>query len=506
MTAGAGRPTTVPVMTAPEPLPEATPARAPKPLPPIATLLREFQSGERSPVDLMQQCFETIDRLDPQINALPTRVPREQALALAERAGEAIRKGEPVGALAGLSYAAKDMHRTAGVRTTFGSPIYADHVPDSNDPIVDRILDAGAILIAKSNTPEFAAGSQTFNPVLGKTLNPYDLGRTVGGSSGGGAAAAACGMVAVADGSDLAASLRNPASFCGVAGLRPSSIADPRMEVSANGFSSLGTVGAMAPRVADLRWMNRAIHAPMAPRPIARWIELIDREAGARRGSGNARQRPPRLAWTVDADGAMPVAAPVRKAMQRVHDRLREAARAGRVELVGACPDFTGADDCFQVLRGQYFVENWGELYRSDRAKMKDTVVWNIEQGLALDAERIAAASVMRARIFRRTAAFMREFDAWLLPTAQVLPFAHDLAYPTEVDGEPLKTYIDWLKGCYWITVSGHPAVSIPAGFEADPTDPRALPLPVGLQLMGRFGEDEALLDVGELVEELLAD
>src|SRR5690606_41081626 len=171
-------------MTASKPVPEPSAAfPAPQPLPPIATLLREFHSGERTPVELMQQCFETIDRLDPQINALPTRVAREQALALAERAGEAIRNGEPVGALIGLSYAAKDMHRTAGVRTTFGSPIYADHVPDSNDPIVDRILDAGAILIAKSNTPEFAAGSQTFNPVLGKTLNPYDPRRPESGGA-----------------------------------------------------------------------------------------------------------------------------------------------------------------------------------------------------------------------------------------------------------------------------------------------------------------------------------
>ena len=345
----------------------------------------------------MHECFDAIDRLDPRINALPTRVPREQALELAERAHAAMRSGAPIGALAGLPYAAKDMHRTAGVRTTFGSPIYAEHVPDSNDPIVERILGAGAILIAKSNTPEFAAGSQTFNPVLGKTLNPHDPGRTVGGSSGGGAAAAACGMAVVTDGSDLAASLRNPASFCGVAGLRPSSIANPAMQVSANGFSSLGTVGAMAPRVADLRWVNRAIHAPMAPRPLSQWIEAIDREAAERRrkfetNAGNRGERTPRLAWTVDAGGTMPVSTPVRKAMQRVHERLREAADAGRIELVDAFPDFTGADECFQVLRGEYFVENWGDLYRSDRARMKDTVVWNIEQGLALDVERIAKA------------------------------------------------------------------------------------------------------------------
>jgi amidase len=492
----------------------------PTPLPSIATLLRRFHTGESTPADLARACFDVIDRLDSQINALPTRAAREQVLEQAERAGQAIRSGKPVGSLAGLPYAAKDTHATAGLRTTFGSPIFANNVPDQNDPVVQRLLDAGAILVAKSNTPEFAAGAQTFNPVLGKTVNPWDLRRTAGGSSGGSAAALACGMVAVADGSDLGGSLRNPASFCGVAGLRPSSVADPAMRVSANAFSSLSTVGAMAPRVADLRWVNRAIHAPSAPRPLAQWLELIDREAAARGQSAAGKsgadhtgqptgakssQRPLRLAWTIDADGAMPVSTPVRRAMQRMLDRLREEAAAGRIELVQAFPDFTGADECFQVLRGEYFVENWGELYGRERARMKDTVVWNIEQGLALDAAQIAAASVTRAVIFARVATFMRDYDAWLLPTAQVLPFGHDVAYLTEINGEPLKTYIDWLKSCYWITASGHPALSIPGGFETEPGDPQAVQLPVGLQLMGRFGADEALLDVGERIEALLA-
>lgn len=491
----------------------------PTPLPPIASLLRGFYTGERTPADLARACFKTMDLLDPRINALPTRVAREKVLEQMERVGETIRNGAPVGSLAGLPYAAKDTHATAGLRTTYGSPIFADFVPVENDPVVQRLLDAGAILVAKSNAPEFAAGAQTFNPVLGKTVNPWDPRYTAGGSSGGSAAALACGMVAVADGSDLGGSLRNPASFCGVAGLRPSSIADPGMQVSANGFSSLSTVGAMAPRVADLRWVNRAIHSPSAPRPMAQWLELIECEAAARQRSAKdsrganqaaasdayATQRPLRLAWTIDAGGAMPVATSVRRAMHTAIGRLRAEVGAGRIELVEAAPDFRGADECFQVLRGEFFVENWGELYRRERARMKDTVVWNIEQGLALDAAQIAAASVMRAQIFRRVAAFMRGYDAWLLPTAQVLPFVHDMAYPTEINGEPLATYIDWVKSCYWITVSGHPGLSIPAGFETDAGDPQAAQLPFGLQLVGRFGADEALLDVGERIEALLA-
>ncbi|MCM5570200.1 amidase family protein [Burkholderiaceae bacterium FT117] len=474
-----------------------------KPLPPVADLLRDFHSGARTPESLARECFAAIDRLDADINALPTRVDRDTVLAAAERAGKAIRAGDAVGALAGLPYAAKDMHRTAGIRTTFGSPIFADHVPDRNDAVVQRVLDAGAILIAKSNTPEFAAGGQTFNPVFGRTANPHDTTRTSGGSSGGGAAAVATGMTVVADGSDLGASLRNPAAFCGVVGLRPSSVSNPALLPDANGFNTMNTVGTMAPRVADLRWNNRAIHAPMAARPIAAWLDAIEQEAAARRHA--AGQRPLRLAFTIDAGGAMPVAAPVRRALERAIERLREHARAGRVELVEAFPDMSDADDCFQVLRAQYFVENLGELYRSDRARMKDTVAWNVEQGLALTPERLAAAAATRSRIFARIAAFLGGFDAWLLPTVQVLPFSHEIPFPTEIDGVPLATYIDWVKSCYWITVSGHPGLSIPAGFEADPADPAKTPLPVGLQLVGHYGRDEALLDVGERIEALLA-
>jgi amidase len=465
--------------------------------PPIVELLAAFQRGERSPRDVAQECLAAIDAHDGAVNALPTRVERAQVLARAEALGRRIAAGEPVGPLAGLPYCAKDMHRTAGLRTTFGSPIFADHVPATNDPVVQRLLDADALLTAKSNTPEFAAGSQTFNPVLGTTRNPFDTTRTVGGSSGGGAAALACGMTIVADGSDLAASLRNPASFCGVVGLRPSSRAEPALgNGGANAFGTLNQVGAMATRVADLRCIERAIRAPRTRQPLAQWLAGLQAEEAARR---TRAERGLRLAWSIDCSGTMAVGAAVRGAIERAIACLRERG----VELVEAHPDFDGADACFQVLRGEYFVENFGELYREHRALMKDTVVWNIEQGLALTAERIAAAARARSAIFARVAAFMRDFDAWLLPTAQVLPFAHDIAYPMQIDGRRLGTYIDWVASCYWITVSGHPALTIPAGFASDA--PGESLLPVGLQLVGRFDGDEALLDVGERVEQMLA-
>lgn len=475
-------------------------ADSPAPLAPIRALLCGFAAGERSPADALASCLAAIDRFNPAVNALPTLLSREALHARAERAGATMRAGDPVGLLAGLPYAAKDTHRTAGVRTTRGSPIFADDVPSENDPVVQRLLDADAILIGKSNTPEFAAGSQTFNPVLGTTRSPWALDRTVGGSSGGAAAALATGMAVVADGSDLAASLRNPASFCGVVGMRPSSIADPTLRMNANAFSTLSMVGPLARSVDDLRLIHRAMFAPAPRRPIGAWARALAEEGDSLGRIAGGRPRAPRemrLAWSIDCNATMPVADPVRTALLRALEVLREAG----VQLVEAAPDFSGADECFQVLRGEYFVEMLGDLYRTERARMKDTVVWNVEYGLSLSAQAIAHASLARSAIFERVRRFVEPFDAWLLPTAQVLPFSIDLPYPTEINGRRLDTYIDWLKSCYWVSASGHPGISVPGGFASD----AGAALPVGLQLVGHWGRDESLMDVAQTVETLLA-
>jgi amidase len=460
-------------------------------LPSIRRLLADFASGRLAPAELLARCHGAIDRLDPSLNALPTRRDRAACVDEAERAGRAIAAGEPVGPLAGLPYVAKDIFDTAGLRTTLGSPIFADRVPATDAPGVARLRAAGAVLIAKSNTPEFAAGSQTFNPVLGATRNPHDPTRTVGGSSGGAAAALAAGMAVVADGSDLAASLRNPASFCGVVGMRPSTRLEPTLADGPNGFDLMSTIGPLARCVDDCRIVRTALFEPAAPRPLSAWLAAMD-----------ARPRPPepralRLAYSADC-GGVPLAAPVRATFERAIDALRAAGAT----LVEAHPDFSGADEAFLTLRGLYFVEWLGELYETERARMKDTVVWNIEQGLALDAAAIARAQRLRTQVFRRVAAFLGGFDAFLLPTVQVLPFKLDVPYPTAIDGMPLVNYIDWLKTCYWISASGHPAVSVPCGRARDGDSP---PLPVGLQLVGRWGRDDALLDVAEAVESVLA-
>ncbi len=459
-------------------------------LPPIRRLLADFSERRSTPVELLARCHGEIDQLDGVLNALPTRRDRAACVAEAAHAGRAIAAGEPVGLLAGLPYVAKDIFDTAGLRTTLGSPIFADRVPESDAPGVRRLREAGAILIAKSNTPEFAAGSQTFNPVLGATRNPYDTTRTVGGSSGGAAAALAAGMTVVADGSDLAASLRNPASFCGVVGMRPSTRLDPTLTDGPNGFDLMSTIGPLARCVDDCRIVHSALFEPAAHRPLEAWLAHLEAHRTPRAPRGL------RLAWSADL-GGVPLAAPVREAFLRGIDALREAGAT----LIEMYPDFSGADEAFLTLRGLYFVEWLGELYETERARMKDTVVWNIEQGMALDAAAIARAQRLRSAVFRRVAAFMADVDAFLLPTVQVLPFPLDVAFPTQVDGVPLVNYVDWLKTCYWISASGHPAVSVPCGRARDG---KSAPLPVGLQVVGRWNGDAALLDVAEAVEAVL--
>ena len=458
---------------------------------PIRRLLDGFAQHSLAPLDVLADCQRAIDRHDLTLNALPTRRDREDCIREADITGRAIHAGEPVGLLAGLPYVAKDIFDTAGLRTTLGSPIFAERVPETDAPGVRRLRDAGALLIGKSNTPEFAAGSQTFNTVLGATRNPHDPTRTCGGSSGGAAVALATGMAVVADGSDLAASLRNPASFCGVVGIRPSTRLDPTLADGPNGFDTLSMTGPLGRTVDDCRLVHAAMFERPAPRPIGAWIDWLAQRPAAPRTSAL------RLAWSADV-GGVPLAAPVRAAFMRSIDALRDAG----VQLTEAHPDFDGADESFMTLRGLYFVEWLGELYETERARMKDTVVWNIEQGLALDARRIARAHRLRSTVFRRVAGFMARFDAFLLPTTQVLPFPLDVPYPTTIDGIPLANYIDWLKTCYWISASGHPGVSLPCGLARDGD---SAPLPVGLQLVGRWGADAALFDVAEAVETVLA-
>jgi amidase len=427
----------------------------------LARMLREREVSAREVLDAH---LRRIDLWNPVVNAIVTRT-SELALARAAGLDEALARGEEPGPLHGLPIAHKDLVDTAGIRTTYGSPIFADNVPEEDEPFVTRLRDAGSVLVGKTNTPEFGAGSHTFNPVFGATRNPYDVSRSAGGSSGGAAAALATGMVPISDGSDLGGSLRNPASFCNVVGFRPTlSDADPL---------ELSTDGPMARTVADaaLLWSAMSGAPPLA----------ID---------GDVRGL--RVAWAPTCGDKIPVEPEV----AAVVDAARPAFEEMGCETVDAYPDLTDARDAFFTLRARSYTADLGELLAEHRDRIKATVVWNIEQGLTLDEGDIVTA-VGRMHTVRDNAArfFIEEADYLVQPVSQVPPFPVEVEYPTEVAGEPMTTYLDWMASCWSITVLGGPAISVPCGF----TDEG---LPVGLQIVGRRGDDAGVLRLARAFQE----
>ena len=436
-------------------------------------LARSLRNREVSAREVLAAHLARIEETDPAINAIVTLEP-ERALAQARAADEALVRGEPVGPLHGLPIAHKDLADTAGVRTTYGSPIYADHVPERDEPFVVRVHEAGAIMLGKTNTPEFGAGSHTFNPVFGPTHNPYDRSKSAGGSSGGAAAALATGMVPIADGSDLGGSLRNPASFCGVVGFRPSvglvpswPDADPE---------DLSVEGPMARSVED----TALLLSVMADRPD---LAVVAAQAADLDGL--------RVAWAPACAATMPF----EREIVAVVDAARPRFESLGCRVEAAYPDLTGAREVFFTLRAQSFAAEYGPLLEQHRGRIKDTVVWNIELGLALTDADVARAHALSADIHRRAAAFFETVDVLVQPVTQVAPFPIELEYPTEVAGVAMATYLDWMESCWSITVMGGPAISVPCGRTA-------AGLPVGLQIVGPRGDDAAVLRLAHAFEQ----
>ncbi|HEX7954297.1 MAG TPA: amidase family protein, partial [Burkholderiales bacterium] len=343
---------------------------------------------------------------------------------------------------------------------------------------------AGAITVGKTNTPEFGAGSQTFNAVFGATRNPYDLDRTCGGSSGGAAAALACGMLPIADGTDMGGSLRNPASFCNVVGLRPSAGRVPYWP-SASAWFPLAVAGPMARTVQDVALTLSAIAGPDARAPISL------HEPGSSFGRPLERDlRNVRIAWSADLGGL-----PLEPEVARVMQAQRDTFTAMGCIVEEATPDLRDADEIFAVMRAWNFELAFGSLLKTDRARMKDTVVWNIEQGARLTGPQVGAAEVKRTQLFHRMREFMQKFDFLVAPVVQVLPFDVDVPYPTRINGVELGSYIDWMRSCSRITVTGAPALSVPCGFSSTG-------LPVGLQIIGRQDDDFGVLQIGHAFEQ----
>jgi amidase len=447
-----------------------TPARK------LAAMLR---SRKISATETTKAFIAQIERVNANVNAIVTFLP-EQALA----AARAIDRKKQKTLLGGLPIAYKDNVQTKGIRTTFGSRIFEKNIPDEDHLIVQRLSAAGAITLGKTNLPEFAAGSQTFNSVFGATKNPYDATRTCGGSSGGAAVAVACGMLPFADGGDLAASLRNPGNYCNVVGFRPTPGRVPAWPAP-NAWNTLGVLGPMARTVEDTAFLLAAMAGPDLRSPVS-----IAESGSVFLKPLKRNFRKARIAWSRDLGGL-----PVDPRVSEVLEAQRKVFSSLGCEIEEAEPDFSGATESFETLRALGFLQSYGEFYRTRRSDLKDTVQWNVEQGMRLTPERIAHATALRSALYHRMRAFLEKYDFLVCPVNQLPPFPVNEPYPVEINKTKMTNYLDWMKSCYFITITSHPAISVPAGFTPEG-------LPVGIQIVGRYRDDFGVLQLAHAFEQ----
>jgi len=446
-------------------------------------MARLIRSKKLSAREALAAHLTQIERVNPKVNAIVTLVP-EMAAAAAAKADEMQAHGETLGVLHGLPVAHKDLFDTRGILTTFGSRLYKDNIPTEDDIVVERMRRAGAITIGKTNTPEFGSGSQTFNAVFGATRNPYDLTKTCGGSSGGAAVALACGLVPVASGSDTGGSLRNPAAFCNVVGFRPSPGRVPNPK-AAFAWWTLSTSGCLGRSVADLAFALSAIAGPDPRAPLSinepgeRFARPLDRSF-----------KGVRVAWFKDLGGT-----PFDPRVRAVVDAHRKTFESLGCSVEQAEPDFAPAEVAFRALRAWNTANSYGERQRAHPEAFKDTLTGEIEEGLRLTGTDVARAETAHGQLWRRFQAFLDKYEYFILPTTQLPPFDVNTPYPTEIAGTKLSNYIDWMKSCWYISATGNPAASVPAGFTPEG-------LPVGLQIVGRNKEDFAVLQLAHAFEQ----
>jgi len=447
----------------------------------MARLIRTKKLSAR---EALADHLKQIERVNPKVNAIVTLVP-ELASAAAAKADEMQARGVMLGPLHGLPVAHKDLLDTRGIRTTYGSPLYKDNVPTEDDIVVERMQRAGAITIGKTNTPEFGSGSQTFNTVFGATHNPYDLTKTCGGSSGGAAVALACGLVPVASGSDTGGSLRNPAAFCNVVGFRPSPGRVPNPKASF-AWWTLSTAGCLGRSVADLAFALSTIAGPDSRAPLS------INEPGERLARPlNRGFKGVRVAWYKDLGGV-----PFDPRVRAVVDAHRKTFESLGCIVEQAEPDFAPAEVAFRVLRAWNTANTYGERFRAHPEAFKDTLTGEIEEGLRLTGPDVARAEAAHAQIWRRFQAFLEKYEYFVLPTTQLPPFDVNTPYPTEIAGAKFDSYIDWMKSCWYISATGNPAASVPAGFTPEG-------LPVGVQIVGRANADFSVLQLAHAFEQM---
>lgn len=439
---------------------------------------RMIRAKEISARELLSAHLERIDAVNPTVNAV-VGMDTSVAEARAADIDELIASGGDAGPLGGLVTAHKDLQATADFVTTSGSPVFAEYRPPVDSHLVTRMKAAGAVPVGKTNTPEFGVGSHTFNPVYGVTRNPYDPSRSAGGSSGGAAAALAAGMVSIADGSDLGGSLRNPAAWNNVLGFRTSPGVVPRPGPG-NRWVPLPIDGPMARTVDDLALLLRVLATPTLEDPLSHGLSWPDRI--------DPPSRPLRVAWSSNLGGL-----PVEPDVVAVLDRFRSDVEQLGWSVTDDEPDLSGADDCFRTLRSFLYVERHVQL-GDQLPKVKDTVQEEIGRGLAQTSTQVSAAFGHLNTLWNRSLSFFDDYDLLLAPVTQVSPFPVEMEYPTEVDGVAMDGYLEWMRSCCRITVTGCPALSLPAGFTPEG-------LPVGVQVIAPRDGDLQLLAAAKALE-----
>ncbi|WP_214416852.1 amidase [Sphaerisporangium fuscum] len=443
-------------------------------------MLALLRAKEISAVELAEAHLRRIDEVNGEVNAIVTLV-ADQALEQARALDDGLARGHWQGPLHGLPIAYKDLTDTAGIRTTYGSPLFAGNVPGQDEPLVRRARAAGAVTVGKTNTPEFGTGSHTVNEVFGATRNPYDLTRSAGGSSGGAAAALASGMVPLADGSDMGGSLRNPASFCNVVGLRPTPGRVPDDSATAAWYT-LSVAGPMARTVSDAALLMSVIAGFAPTSPFA-----IREDGSIFAGPLEPDVAGLRVAWSPDL-GGLPVDPETAEVTARAPGVLAGlGAKVERVDL-----DLSDAEDAFRIYRAWYYAATFGDL---PQERLGANVAWNVEQGRKVTGADLARAERLRSGLFQRMNAFFDDHDVLLAPVSQVPPFPVEQPYVTEVAGVAMPDYLAWMRSAYWISVLHAPAASVPCGFTPGG-------LPVGVQIVARPWADRTVLKTAYAFEQ----
>ena len=447
----------------------------------MASLIRQ---KKLSALELMEAHLQRISQVNAKVNAIVTLAPEDQLMAQARAADDATMKGKLLGPLHGLPIGVKDNHQTKGMRTTFGSVLHRDYIPEFDCLVVERERKAGAIVLGKTNLPEFGLGSQTFNHVFGATLNPYDVTKTCGGSSGGGAVALACGMVPIADGNDMGGSLRNPANFCNVVGIRPSPGRVPNSPVQLGWFTQ-GVSGPMARNVADCALFLSAIAGFDRRSPIS-----IDRP-GNQFGQPLAERDFHGVRVAAMKDMGLPWEPVVKEAFAR---QLKTFEALGCI-IEEAEPDLEDANECFLAWRHWLLESQFGGMLEASSGRLNRYIHWHVEEGRRLTGPYLSRIEAKRTALYQRMRGFMDRYEFFVMPVNQVLPFDVKMPCPAEINGVKMENYLAWMKSTYYISAVGNPAISVPCAFSANG-------LPIGIQIVGRHNDDWGVLQMAYAFEQ----